>query len=232
MDRRQYLLGCSTLLAGLAGCPSGTDTEETPTGTPEPTPTATATATATETATPTPTATATETPTPTLTEAPTATPTPSDPNVFTHELNTRFTVGGDRRPVTYRVIRYRRTDTIGNSMNSETARGTFLVVFAEITNPGQEEDVISVPRDDFRVRSSATWRKFREEATEKVDIDDRIEVPSLARMGVQPGESITGAVVYDVDPERSYRVWVTPLNASDTPSHYIPIGDIQVVQEL
>lgn len=230
MDRRHYLLGCSSLLAGLAGCPSDSDAEETPAGTPDPTPTATATATATDTATPTPTA--TETPTPTPTEAPTPTPTPSDPNVFTHELNTRFTVGENRRPITYRVIRYRRTDTIGNSMNSETARGTFLVVVAEITNPKVEEEVISVPRDDFRVRSSATWRKFREEATEKVDIDDRIEVPSLARMGVQSGESIIGAVVFDVDPESSYRVWVTPLNAPDTPSHYVPIGDIQVVQEL
>lgn len=225
MKRRRYLLGCAGLLAGLAGCPGGADPAETPTGTSEPTPTPEATATATPTATesPTPTATPTASPTPT----PTAT---ANPNVFVHELNTRFTVGGDRRPVTYRVIRYRRADSLGSAMNRTEARGTFLVVYAELTNPG--ETLVAVPWDDFRVRSQTTWHKFDEEATERIDTDDRIEEPSLARMGVQPGESITGAVAFDVDPESAYRVWVTPINAPDTPSHYVPIGDIQAVEEL
>lgn len=228
MNRRGMLLGCGALLTGtVAGCLSNADDDAPAT----PTATNTEAGTPTETAesTPTPTATETETATPTVDPTPTETQTPGDER-FTHELNTRFTVGEDRQAVTYRIIRYARTDRLGSSMNRSTARGTYLLVFAELSNP--QDRKIAVPKDDFRVRSSLTWRKFNEDATEKIEIDDRLDVRSLATQSVPSGQSITGAVAFDVDPEQSYRVWITPMDAPDTPSHFVPVGEISAVDEL
>jgi hypothetical protein len=229
MNRRQVLLGCSAVLTGaVAGCAGGSDDsggDQTPTETPSTAPTDTPELTPTPGPTPTETATATRTETPT--PEPTATPARDQ---FVHDLNSRFTVGEEGNAVSYRIIRYYRTDRLGSSTNRSTARGTYLLVVAELTNP--QEQSISVPWNDFRIRSAETWRKFDESATEKVEIDDRIDVRSLAVQGVASGRSVTGAVAFDVDPEGTYRIWITPMGGPDTPSHFVPVGEIPAVREL
>jgi len=230
MKRRQILLGCSVLLPGLAGCLGGSD-DGTPTGEPTPTPTEEPAQTPTESPTPTPTetptATPTETPTATPTETPTATP---NPNVFTHELDERFTVGDEGNTLRYRIIRYRTADRLGSQASFVEARGVFLVVFAEFTNLQNRR--VSLPRDDFRVRSPETWHKYSEEANEKLPIDDRVRLRSLDNYSLASGETVRGAVAFDVDPDSSYRVWITPMDGPDTPSHFVDVGRVSTVQEL
>jgi len=231
MKRRHYLLGCGVLLPGVAGCLGGSD-DATQTPADTPTPTAEPAETPTPTEEPTPTPTESPTPTPTETPSPTPTETPTaDPNVFTHELDERFTVGEDGNALTYRVIEYRRADRIGNQVNwIEPERGRFLVVIAELTNP--QDRRIGLPRNDFRVRSPRTWRKFSEGATERLDIDDRVEEGSLANNSIASGRSAVGGVVFDVDPDQSWRVWITPADGPDTPSHFVDVGRVSALEGL
>lgn len=230
MNRRRLLFGCSTALAGLAGCLGGLDTtEETPVQTPTDTPTAAPTESPTATPTESPTATPTESPTATPTRTPRRTVTPAQ-NSFSHDVEEQFTVGSDRTAVTYRVLRYRKAERIGDSMSWVDADGVFLLVYLQVTNP--QDRRIAIPRDDFRIKSPETWYKFSEEATQKIESEDRIDVRSLAVQGVEPGQSITGALAFDVDPDSSVRVWVTPMKGPDTPQHFVPVGRLSIVQEL
>lgn len=236
MDRRRLLLGCGSVVAGVvAGCLGGSESEEeTPTPTPDETPTevevsiedgSSGTPTETPAPTETPTPTQTETPTP----PPTETPTPTAAG-RTHEIDTRFTVGEGDSALTYRVIEYYRADRLGNPASFADATGTFLVVVLELTNP--QDDNVSIPRDDFRVRSAQTWHKYDREASEKIGSDDRINAEPLSNAVVRPGQSRSGAVAFDVDPDTSYRVWITPVGDASTPEHFVPIGEISTVQEL
>lgn len=235
MKRRRVLIGCSTVLAGvLAGCGGdGGSNGSTPTATPESTPTAqeisledgSSGSESTSTETPTATATATETPA----ETPTATVTPT-PFGNTHAVEQQFTVGEGDNAITYRILEYYRTPELGNPASRATADGTFLIVVLELTNP--QDRRITVPREDFRVRSAQTWHQYHRDGTEKIDSDDRIEQQSLANQAVRSGRSITGAVAFDVDPDSSYEMWITPAGGPDTPEHFVPIGEISSIPEL
>lgn len=231
MKRRRVLIGCSTVLAGaLAGCGSdGGSDEPTPTETPESTPTqqeisledGSSGSTPTETPTATPTETPADTPTPTATPAPAGN---------THALEEQFTVGEDDNAVTYRILDFYRADDLGNAASKVTADGTFLIVVLEITNP--QDSQIVLPREDFRARSSRTWHQYHRNATEQIAFDDRIDEQSLANTGIRSGRSVTGAVAFDVDPDSSYELWITPAGGPDTPEHFVPVGEIPAVQEL
>lgn len=232
MKRRRVLIGSSTVLSGLvAGCLSGSGEESTPTPTPEETPTPKdvdvvegPTPTSTPTPTPTPAPTPTETPTP----APTPTPSPT-PAGTVHEIDTRFTVGEGRNAITYRILRYYRTDKIGNAARLETADGTFLVVVLEITNP--QNRIIAIPRDDFRVRSSQTWHKYDDDASTAISNDDRFDIGSIVHESIRSGQSLVGAAAFDVDPDSSYRVWITPIEGDET-DHFVPVGRISTVRQV
>lgn len=238
MRRRKILVGCGTVLAGLlAGCGGdGSSDSETPTSTP----TADSTPTPNEVAiedgssgsdTPSPTETPTETQTPsdspTPTQEPTATPTPSG-NLY--DLGERFTVGEGDNAIAYRIIEFYRSDMLGNAASRETADGTFLVVVLELTNP--RDSRVTIPRGDFRVKSDDTWHQLDTGGSEKIGSDGRIDQEPLINQSVRSGKSITGAVAFDVNPNSSYRLWITPEGSEDTPEFFVPVGDISSVPEL
>jgi len=223
MRRRTVLAGCSAALAAtLAGCgggggnggDSGSDG-----GSSE------ATATPTEAPTPTETATPTEAPTPTET----ATPTPQ--SGFTHEVGEQFTVGEGENEIQYVVEGIYRTDRIGSSVDFEEADGTYLVVVVTITNPQNTETVF--PTNDFRVRDDGgSWATTDSDANSKVQSDEDIGYRSMGDRTISRDSTATGVLAFDVDPEMSYRIWVTPAGSSDTPEHFVPIGQASEVQEL
>ena len=245
MKRRDLLLGSGTLLVGLsAGIVIEHDGEsdadgwslsptETPTATPTPTPTETPTATPTPTPTETPTATPTETPTATPTEAPTATPTPTprSPGIQ-HELGERFTVGEDNNAVTYRIVELYRAEEVGSRMNTATADGVYLIVVLELTNP--QDGTIALPRRNFRIISfeQNDWFTFDDDASGLIESDDRIREESLADQPVFSGKTERGAVVFDLQSDDTYQVFITPTSDADEPEHYLPVGDISSVEEL
>jgi len=228
MERRRLLLGGGALLAGIVpGCAGG-DSGETPTPTEETTPTeveVTIEGSFPETETPSPTPTATATPA----DTPTASPTPTAAGI-THDINTRFTVGDSGEAIGYRIVEYARTDRLGNQASLEEANGTFLVVVLEVTNP--QDELIVLPRNEFRVRSPQTWHKYDTDGSVKIDSDSRIDRRSLVNASIRSGSSRTGAVAFDVDPDSSYRVWIFPTGDEDTPEHFVPVGDISAVPRL
>ncbi len=233
MYRRTLLAGLSTATAGaLAGCGGGGDGEDGDTEedgeTPDPE-TATATPTPAETETP------TEAPTPTETETPAETPTPapgdSGGTSFTHGLDEEFTVGESGNQVTYRVIEFSRADQIGSQVNFSEADGTFLIVTLEVTNPRNE--ALKFPRLEFRLQTDdGAWQRFDREPSQKVNSDDRVGVEHIGDATIEPGASALGAVVFDVDPDKTQRVWVTPTGDAETPEHFVPVGDLSEVEEL
>lgn len=236
MHRRRLLLGCGAFLSGtLAGClgDSGSDSDP---GSEDGTPTAAPTPTAKEvsledggTNTETPTATPTPTPTDTPTQTPTATPTPTAAGI-THEIGERFTVGDGDEAVTYRLIEFSKTDRIGNAASVSSADGIFLIVVVEITNP--QDDIITLPRNEFRTRSPNTWHQYDRSGSTNIDSDDRIDEPSLVNTSIRSGATKRGAVAFDVRPGDSYRMWILPTGSADTPEHFVDIGPISAVPEL
>jgi hypothetical protein len=229
MERRRLLLGGGVLLAGFVpGCVGGSDSDgETPT--PETTPTEVEVtiedgSSGTETPSPTPTATPTDTPT----AQPTPTPTPAAG--VTHDMNARFTVGEGDEAIGYRIIEYARADRIGSQADREDADGTFLVVILEVTNP--QDEILALPRNEFRVRSPSTWHKYNTRASEKIDSDSRISEPSLVDASIRSGSSKIGSIAFDVNPDSSYRVWIFPTGNEDSPDHFVPVGNISAIREL
>jgi hypothetical protein len=223
MERRNVLTACGTVLAGvLAGC-SGGGGESTPTGT--------ATGTATETPEPT----ATETPEPTATatemeEAPTATATATPgPDGPTHGLDEAFAVGSGNEAIGYRILELYRADQIGSQANNATANGTYLIVVLELSNPRSSR--ISFPNNNFLAWNEDQILYLRDGATPKLADDDRIDVQPLGTATVLAGRSKTGAVVFDVDPDRSYWIRINPTGDAGE-SHYVRIGPMSEVAEL
>jgi len=244
MQRRQMLACGGGFLAGLltgfagglsigsggADSDSETTPTPTPTATPTPTPTDTPTPTPTETPTPTPTETPTPTPTPTETPAPTPTPTPSLPGIA-HDVGEQFTVGEGDNAIAYRIIEFYRTTELGDSTSRTTARGTYLVLVVELTNRGN--DAISFPRECRILNQKANnWSPFDDEASEFIENDDRIDGPNLGTKIVQPGDSLRGAVAYDVDPDGIVHVMIVPTGDTNEPEHYVRIGAVDSIQQL
>ncbi|MFB6102599.1 MAG: DUF4352 domain-containing protein [Haloplanus sp.] len=223
MERRQVLTACGTIVTGLlAGCSGGGgDATATATGTPEPTATATPEPTATATATPEPTATDTATPEPTATQ-----PQFDGP---THGLDESFTVGTGNNAIGYRIIGFYRADQVGGSANNATADGTYLIVLLELSNP--QDDITSFPQNQFLIANDQQLRYLDEDASPKISDDPRIDTKSLATSTVLSGNSKTGAVLFDVNPDRSYHIRIRPTGDSGE-THYVPIGPISDVQQL
>lgn len=210
------------MLAGvLAGCGGGSDGDGGGEATPTPesgTPTAT------------PTQEETETETPMDTETATTTPTEEPTSENTHDIGEEFTVGDGNNALTYRILELFRSDRLGSSANNTTADGTFLVVVLELTNP--QSSSTSFPRGEFRIQTEGSWRRFDREGTEKINADERLNVNQIGDATLNAGETRTGAVAFDVDPESSYRLWITPTGDADTPEHFVSIGDVMSVEEL
>jgi hypothetical protein len=219
MERRRVLTACGALATGLlAGCSGGGGNGESATGTP------TATATTEPTAEPTATATATTEPT----AEPTATATPEAAGP-THGLDESFTVGSGENAIGYRIIDLYRADRLGSSANNSTADGTYVVVFLELSNP--QSDATTFPRNQFIVANEEQIRYIDENATPLVADDDRLNVQPLANATILAGSSKTGAVVFDLDPDRSYEIRLQPTGSSGE-THYVNIGTVSDLPTL
>jgi hypothetical protein len=227
MERRNVLTACGTVLTGLlAGCGGGGGGgggDATPTGTGTATATDTPEPTATDTEAPEPTATETETPEPTATEA------ASGPGGPTHEVGESFTVGSGNQAVGYRIVELFRADRIGSSANNSTADGTYLIVVLELSNP--RDSPLSFPNNSFLAWNEEQILYIDDEATPQIGDDDRIDVEPIGTATVLSGSSKTGAVVFDVDPDRNYWIRANPTDGSGE-SHYVPVGLVSEVQEL
>lgn len=223
MERRNVLTACGTVLTGiLAGCGGGGG---------DATPTETGTADSTATETEAPTATETEGPDPTATEtdAPTATETASSLDGPTHEVGESFTVGSGNEAIGYRIVEFFRADRVGSSANNSTAEGTYLIVVLDLSNP--RDSVLSFPNNNFLAWNEEQILYLSDEATPQIDDDDRINVQPLGTATVLSGNTKTGAVVFDVDPDRNYWIRVTPTGDPGE-THYVPVGLPSEVQEL
>ena len=225
MERRKMLTACGTVFTGLlAGCSGGGNGNGDGDGDGDATPTATATTEPTATETDAPTATATEAPA--STETATETPASGGP---THGLDERFTVGSGENAIDYRIIDFYRTDRIGSSANNRTADGTYLLILLEFYNP--QNDATTFPRNQFIVGNEEQIRYVDEDATPLVSDDDRIDTDPLLNATVLAGSSKVGAVVFDLDPDRSYRIRFLPTGGEGE-THYLDIGTISDIQPL
>ena len=206
----------------LAGCGGGGG---------DATPTGTATGAATATDTPEPTATATEAPDPTATDTPepTATEAASSLDGPTHDVGESFTVGSGNEAIGYRIVEFFRADRVGSSANNSTADGVYLIVVLDLTNP--RDNILSVPNNNFLAWNEEQILYLDDEATPQIGDDDRIDVQPLGTATVLSGNTKTGAVVFDVDPDRNYWIRVTPTGDSGE-THYVPVGLASEVQEL
>ncbi|AXG06264.1 DUF4352 domain-containing protein [Haloplanus rubicundus] len=207
----------------LAGCSGGGGGDATPTGTEaaDPTTTETEAPTATETETPEPTA--------TETEAPTATEAASSLDGPTHDVGESFTVGSDNEAIGYRIVDFFRADRVGSSANNSTANGTYLIVVLDLTNP--RDSALSFPNNNFLVWNEEQILYLDDGATPQIGNDDRIDIEPIGTATVLSGNTKTGAVVFDVDPDRNYWIRVTPTGDSGE-THYVPVGLASEIQEL
>jgi len=235
MHRRTLLAGVSTALTGaFAGCGGGGDGGSEDGEANGGTDSQTATPTPAETETPTPAE--TETPTPAETETPTETPTPASDGgdggtSFTHEVGEVFTVGEGGNAATYEIIEFTRADQVGSEIDFAEADGTFLIITLEVTNP--REEPLEFPRLNFRLQTDdGAWQRFDRGASQKVNSDERIDVEHIGATTIPAGDSALGTVVFDIDPDKTQRVWITPTGDAETPEHFVPVGDISEIEEL
>lgn len=229
MNRRELLLGCSTGLSILLGGCAGRSVDEESRSTPRPSPpepsglteSSSATPTATPAETPQPQSSPAGTATPTREPTPEPTPTPAVDGV-THAVGEQFTVGEDTSAVTYRITGLHRAAEIGDSADLASADGTYLVVVVELTNP--QTTVTPFPWKHFRVWSADLniWQRIDDRPSDLIDKDDRIDAASLAFGALPGGESVTGAVAFDVPTDGTFHVWVTPTDGSGRPEHFVP----------
>ncbi len=223
MYRRSVLVGASTVLTtALAGC--GGD------GGDGATPAETATPTETEMSAQTETATPTETEMSAQTETATRTPTPEAASENIHEIGEEFTVGEEGNEITYRILELARADQLGGQVNFSEADGTFLIVTLEFTNP--QDEPVEFPQLDFRLQSADAWQRFDTGASQKINSDERLDVEYIGDSTFTAGRSTVGAVAFDVDPDLTYRLWITPAGDATTPEHFVPLGDLSSVEEL
>ena len=139
-----------------------------------------------------------------------------------HEMGETFTVGSGDRSVEYTVQEATTVDSIGTSMVSEEADGTFVVVRMTIENTGTEP--FTVTNDHLKLFDEEE-RTFSATTTIYMSQDDRFEADSLSFEELQPGLSITRNVVYDVPPGQSYGLQVEGTSMFSTAEpHYVPLG--------
>lgn len=146
---------------------------------------------------------------------------------LTHELGKSFTVGDGAQSIQYTVNDYSTIeDYIGPDPDlGSTPDGIFLVVNLDMENVGDETIDIST---NFLKLVDQEDRTFDAdtEAGIYADQDQRISADPITFDQLQPGLSVTRAVIFDV-PSGTYRFAAEPAGIfSNADTHYVPLGDV------
>ena len=145
----------------------------------------------------------------------------------THEIGETFTVGDGAQSIQYTVNDYSTIeDYIGSGPElGSTPDGIFLVVNLEMENIGDETLDITT---NFLKLIDQEDRTFDAdtEAGIYAGQDSRISAEPISFDQLQPGLSVTRAVVFDV-PSGTYRFAAEPAGIfSNADTHYVPLGEV------
>jgi len=150
-----------------------------------------------------------------------------EPETLTHEIGDSFTVGDGAQSIQYAVSDYSTIeDYIGAGPDlGSTPDGIFLVVNLDMENVGDETIDIST---NFLKLVDQEDRTFDAdtEAGVYADQDQRISADPITFDQLQPGLSVTRAVIFDV-PSGTYRFAAEPTGIfSNADTHYVPLGEV------
>ncbi|MDL0134968.1 DUF4352 domain-containing protein [Halobacterium salinarum] len=154
-------------------------------------------------------------------------PTTEEQQSLTHEMGESFTVGEGAQSIQYTVNDYSTIDDyIGSGPDiGETPDGTFVVVNLDMENVGDESLDISTNNLKLIDQEDRTF-----EADTGAGIyagqDSRISAESITFDQLQPGLSVTRAVIFDVG-SGEYRFAAEPAGVfSNADTHYVPLGEV------
>mgnify|MGYP002760750905 FL=1 len=153
--------------------------------------------------------------------------TSEEQQTLTHEIGDSFTVGDGAQSIQYTVNDYFTIeDYIGSGPDfGSTPDGIFLVINLDMENVGDETIDIST---NFLKLVDQEDRTFDAdtEAGIYADQDQRIPADPITFDQLQPGLSITRAVIFDV-PSGTYRFAAEPAGIfSNADTHYVPLGEV------
>lgn len=146
---------------------------------------------------------------------------------LSHDIGEPFTVGDGDQSVQYQATDAFTQNAVGSSGFGTEADGVFLVVILEMENVGDESFDIT----DRHLRAvDSENREFEAdfEASAYADSDSRIEVEGITSEQLNPGLSVTRAVIFDVNPGGEYRLKIEPVGVfSSADTHYVPVGNVE-----
>jgi hypothetical protein len=146
---------------------------------------------------------------------------------LSHDIGESFTVGDGDQSVQYQATDAFTQNAVGSSGIGTEADGIFLVVILEMENVGDESFDIT----DRHLRAvDGEDREFEAdfEASAYADSDSRIEAEGITSEQLNPGLSVTRAVIFDVNPGEEYRLKIEPVGVfSNADTHYVPIGSVE-----
>lgn len=146
---------------------------------------------------------------------------------LTHEIGESFTVGDGAQSIEYTLNgAFAIGDYIGADADlGSTPDGTFVVVNLDLENVGDETLDIST---NFMKLVDQEDRTFEAdtEAGIYADQDSRVSADPITFDQLQPGLSVTRAVIFDVGPG-TYRFAAEPAGVfSNAETHYVPLGEV------
>jgi hypothetical protein len=146
---------------------------------------------------------------------------------LSHDVGESFTVGDGDQSVQYQATDAFSQDAVGTSGVGSEADGIYLVVILEMENVGDESFDIT----DRHLRAvDSEDREFEAdfEASAYADSDPRIEAEGITYEQLNPGLSVTRAVIFDVNPGEEYRLKIEPVGVfSSADTHYVTIGSVE-----
>jgi len=144
-----------------------------------------------------------------------------------HEIGDTFTVGNGDQTVEYVVESATAYNEIGGQYSSEEASGVFAVLVLKMTN--QTDETVDVSSNHLKMVNEEE-QQFDADAGAGVyvDSDPRIDADSISFEQLNPGLSVSGAVVFDLKPGATYQLLVEPIGFfSDASSQRVNIGTLE-----
>jgi len=144
----------------------------------------------------------------------------------THAIGESFVVGDGAQSIRYRVVSYEVIeDYIFDPDFGETPDGVFVAVILEMENVGEESLTIS---SEILQLADAQDRQFDADTLASIyaEQDPRVDVEGITFDQLQPGLTVTRAIVFDVPPG-TYRFVAEPAGVfSGADEHAVPLGSV------